>query len=189
MKSIACLLFQARMLKGIERTGYPFLGAGRENVAEHSFIISFIAYVMSKMVPEADAQKLVLMCLVHDLPESMTGDLNYVNKKYVIANEELAISDTVKDLPFGDDLSKLMLEFNSGKTLESRLAHDADQLALLLDLKHLLDTGYTPPERWIASIQKRLQTETGKTIAKEILTTEKDEWWLKNYVDTGISTD
>ena len=47
MKKIANLLFEAKILKEIPRSGYHFLGAGKESVAEHSFSTTFIAYVMS----------------------------------------------------------------------------------------------------------------------------------------------
>ena len=75
MKKIAHLLFEAKMLKEIPRSGFHFLGAGKESIAEHSFCTTFIAYVMSQLEPTVDALKLTTMCLVHDLPEARTGDL------------------------------------------------------------------------------------------------------------------
>ncbi len=64
MRNIANLLFKAKILKEIPRSGYHYLGAGKESVAEHSFSISFIAFVMSQMEPNIDALKLITMCLV-----------------------------------------------------------------------------------------------------------------------------
>ena len=185
MHPVANLLFEARMLKKIPRTGYPFLGAGAENVAEHSFLTTFIAYVMAKTVPEVDALKLISMCLVHDLPEARTGDLNYVHKLYGKPDEERAVEDCTRDLPFGRDMTGLIAEFNQGETLEARLAYDADQLSFIIDLKALVDTGYIPPRRWLHSVVKRLKTDTGKSMAEEILRTDQDAWWLKNLVDTS----
>ncbi|MGD8981799.1 MAG: HD domain-containing protein, partial [Desulfobacterales bacterium] len=52
MKNIANLLFQANILKNIPRSGYQFLGAGKESIAEHSFSVSFIAFVMIQMEPD-----------------------------------------------------------------------------------------------------------------------------------------
>ena len=95
MKHIAQLLFEARSLKRLPRSGYQFLGVGRESVAEHSFSTTFIAYVLSHMVPEADARKLITMSLVHDLPEARVGDLNYVQKFYLQADEGAAVDDMV----------------------------------------------------------------------------------------------
>ena len=42
MKNIANLLFEAKMLKEIPRSGFHFLGAGKESIAEHSFVTTFI---------------------------------------------------------------------------------------------------------------------------------------------------
>ncbi len=183
MKNIANLLFKARILKDIPRSGYHFLGAGKESVAEHSFSTTFIAFIISQMVPEVNTEKLLAMCLVHDLPEAKTGDLNYVQKKYVIADESKAIADIAKNLPFGSSIAGLINEFNSGQSVEAELAHDADQIALILDLKVLSDIGYKPPKKWLPAALKRLKTKIGKQIAESLLKTEWDEWWLENYVD------
>ena len=178
MKNIANLLFEARMLKEIPRSGYHFLGAGNESVAEHCFSVTFIAYVMSQMESDVDPMKLISMCLIHDLPEARIGDLNTVNKKYVKADETKALEDAIKGLVFGPDLSDLFNEFRDGRSREAKLAHDADQLALILELKDLMDMGYKPPESWIQNVISRLETETGQKIAKAILDTRRDAWWL-----------
>jgi putative hydrolase of HD superfamily len=177
MKNIANLLFEAKMLKEIPRSGYHFLGAGNESVAEHCFSVMFIAYVMSRMEPDVDAMGLISMCLIHDLPEARIGDLNTVNKKYLKANESKALGDTIKGLSFGQDLIDLFNEFSDGGTLEAKLARDADQLALILELKDLTDIGYKPPETWVGNVIDRLETETGKKIARAIMDTCRDEWW------------
>jgi len=72
MKRIADLLFEARMLRHIPRSGFQFLGAGHESVAEHVYSTTFIAYTMAQLHPEIDRLKLMSMCLVHDLPEART---------------------------------------------------------------------------------------------------------------------
>jgi putative hydrolase of HD superfamily len=184
MKEIANLLFEASMLKEIPRSGYHFLGAGNESVAEHTYCTTIVAFVMSKLEPGVDAAKLVTMCLVHDLAEARTGDLNTVQKKYVSADERKAIAETTRHLPFGQDLADLIREYNSGKSREAKLAHDADQLALVLDLKRLADIGYAAPNGWLPNVLQRLQTDTGKTIAQEIMNTQWDDWWFDNFVDS-----
>ncbi len=177
--NIANLLFEAGILKNIPRSGYNFLGIGKESVAEHSFLITFIAYVMAMLNKNLDALKLITMCLVHDLPEAKIGDLNYVQKQYVSADESKAIEETTSCLPFGKDLADLINEFNDGITAESRHAHDADQLSFILDLKKISDIGVTPPEKWIPPILKRLKTDLGKKIANSVLNSDSDDWWIK----------
>ncbi len=185
MKNIANLLFEARMLKEIPRSGYAFLGAGDESVAEHTFMITFIAFVMAQTMPEVDGIRLVNMCLVHDLPEARIGDLNPVQKQYVKADESLALSDTTRNLPFGKYLTELMEDFNTGKSMEARLARDADQLALFVDLKALKDMGYTSPEKWLPHVRQRLVTETGRLLAEQIMGTNRDDWWLPGLADSS----
>ena len=183
MKNIANFLFRAKILKEIPRSGYHFLGAGEESVAEHSFSVSIIAYAMSQLEPNVDALKLITMCLLHDLPEATTGDLNYVQKKYVTADENKAVEDITKNLPFGSLLADLIREFNEGQSIEAKLARDADQIALILDLKALSDIGYNSPKKWLPFALKRLETQTGQNLAENIMATDWDSWWLENYVD------
>ncbi|MBW1740331.1 MAG: HD domain-containing protein [Deltaproteobacteria bacterium] len=183
MKAIANLLFEARILKDIPRSGFHFLGSGDESVAEHSFMTTFIAYVFSQIVPEANALKLLQMCLIHDLTEARIGDLNYVQKKYLSADETRATSDLTKDLSFGKDVAALLGEFNAGKTLEAQLAHDADQLALILELKALYDAGNNRPRTWLPHVVDRLKTGVGQSLAKQILKTASDEWWFEDKAD------
>jgi putative hydrolase of HD superfamily len=178
MKHIANLLFEARILKEIPRSGYHFLGAGQESVAEHCFCTTFIAYVMSQLQPGVDALKLISMCLLHDFPEARTGDLNTVHKKYVLTDEAKALEDATTGLPFAHQMTELITEFGDGRSTEARLARDADHLALILELKELIDIGYEPPKTWIENVIGRLQTDTGKKIGSAILQTRRDDWWL-----------
>lgn len=185
MKHIANLLFEAKKLKEIPRSGFHFLGAGEESIAEHSFSTTFIAYVLAQLEPEIDALKLISMCLVHDLAEARTGDLNTVHKTYVTADETQALKDTTRNLPFGSSITGLVKEFNENRSFEAQLAHDADQLALILELKDLSDIGYAPPDTWLPHVLKRIQTKAAKEIAQSIMETHRDDWWLNKYVDTA----
>lgn len=184
MKHIANLLFEAKMLKEIPRSGFQFLGSGKESVAEHTFSTTFIAWVFAQLQPDIDALKLVSMCLVHDLPEARIGDLNSVQKIYVKADEAKALGDTTASLPFGSAISDLIQEFNQNRSVEAKLAHDADQIALILELKYLSDIGYFPPDTWLPHVLGRIQTSIAKDIAQSILDTHRDDWWLNNVVDT-----
>ncbi len=184
-QNLADLLFEANFLKKVPRSGFQFLGAGRESVAEHSFTTAFIALVMSHMIPEADSMRLVGMCLIHDLPEARIGDLNYVQKQYVKADETRALADGSGELPMGSEFRAWLEEFNQGTTLEARLANDADQLSLVLELKTLSDIGYSPPDQWLPSVLKRLKTDTGKQLAAIIMKSDHDHWWRKIFVDSN----
>jgi putative hydrolase of HD superfamily len=184
MKNIANLLFEAKMLKEIPRSGFHFLGSGKESVAEHTFSTTFIAFVLAQLQPDIDALKLISMCLVHDLAEARIGDLNTVQKTYVTADETKALADITAGLPFGSKISDLIQEFNQNRSTEAKLAHDADQIALILELKYLSDTGYSPPNLWLPHVLERIQTNIAKKISRSIMETHRDDWWLNNVVDT-----
>lgn len=187
MLRVVDLLFEALMLGRIPRSGYSFLGAGRESVAEHTFSTAFIAFVLSKLEPEVDSARLMAMCLVHDLPEARIGDLNYVQKQYVAADESRAVAHAVAGLPFGRDIEALIAEFNAAETREARLARDADQLSLALQLKALQDIGHTSPAKWIPHVRERLKTATGRKVMASILDRDRDSWWLEHYEDNNVT--
>ncbi len=175
------------MLKKSPRTGYQFLGTGGESVADHSFRMTVVGYVLASMEPDADGNKVVLMCLFHDLPETRTGDHNYVNKRYTQVDEESALEDQVRGLPFGNEMKNLFREFNEARTLEAKLAKDADQIDLILDLKEQLDLGNSRARDWLSFAVKRLLTEPGRRTARKILESESDGWWFDKNTDWWVN--
>lgn len=181
IKDVADFLFEGRLLKKIPRSGFQFLGDGKESVAEHCFLTTLIAYVISQLDPDVNAEKLISMCLVHDLAESRIGDLNYVQKMYVTADEDIAVTHMTRHLSFGNHLSGLIKEFKQKSSKEAQLAHDADQLALILELKNLSDLGKTHADKWLTQVVHRLKSDIGVYLADAILNCEQDSWWLKDY--------
>jgi putative hydrolase of HD superfamily len=133
------------------------------------------------LLPDIDAFKLITMCLIHDLPEARTGDHNYVHKRYVSVDEKQAMLDATHGMAFGDSLVDLFMEFKEQKTKISHLAHDADQLSFILDLKSISDTGHAAPDEWIPVVIKRLKTEIGRQLAENIMKTKWDAWWMDDY--------
>jgi putative hydrolase of HD superfamily len=179
LKPIADFLFEVGMLKRTPRSGFQFLGTGNETVAEHSLRAAIIGYVLARMSGTPAGDRVVLMCLFHDLVEARTGDLNYVNKRYVKADEEAAVRDMTAALPFGEEIRRLAEEFNERSTRESEMANDADQLEMILQLKELGDLGNRYAADWISSAVKRLRTDEGRKLARSILNTDFAAWWFK----------
>lgn len=187
MRALVNFLFEVGMLKKTPRTGYQFLGSGEESVAEHSFRMALIGYLLSQKEPRANAMKTTLMCLFHDLHEARTGDHNYVNKRYVQVDEARAVEDLAKGLPIRDEIVSLTREFNEGKTLEARIARDADQLDLILSLKEQQDLGNAYAREWLHFAVKRLQTDSAQVMAKEILDTDSTEWWFEKRTEWWVN--
>jgi len=179
MDSIANFLFEVGMLSRTPRSGYQFLGSGKESVAEHVLRTVFVGYTLCKMDSSLDEFRVLKMCILHDLPEARTGDMNYVNKKYVKVDEEKAVTELTESLPFGDDIKTAIDEFNLKETRESLIARDADQIALILQLKECGDLGNKYSEEWIGFALQRLTTENGKKLAQRITETDSSLWWFK----------
>ena len=178
MHNIANFLFETGMLKRTPRSGFQFLGSGSESVAEHIFRTLYIGYVLGTLCDGVSVDRLIKMCLFHDLPEARTGDLNYVNKKYVEVNEGRAVNDLTKHLIFGPEICALISEFNEGKSEEALLARDADQIEMILSLKEHKDLGNKYAEEWLGYSLKRLQTSTARELANAILDTDSSQWWF-----------
>ncbi len=187
MKKIANFLFEVGMLKKTPRTGYQFLGSGAESVADHSFRMTIIGYILSGQIPGADRNKTVLMCLFHDLHEARTGDMNYVNKQYNTVDEKKAVKHMTDGLSFGAEIALLTEEFNECATIEAKIARDADQIDLILELKREKDLGNRYADEWIFYAKKRLITEKAKEMAEEILNTDHAGWWFDKNIDLWVN--
>jgi putative hydrolase of HD superfamily len=187
MDKIADFLFEVGMLSKTPRSGYQFLGSGKESVAEHVLRTVFVGYALCKLDDSLDELRVLKMCVLHDLPEARTGDMNYVNKKYVDVDEEKAVQELTEELFFGEEIKAAIEEFNRKETKEALIALDADQIALILQLKEYGDLGNRYAEEWINFALKRLNTETGKKLAERIIKTDSSNWWFKEKGDWWVN--
>ena len=175
---LADFLFEAGMLRKTPRTGYQFLGSGRENVAEHSFRAALIGYSLARMAG-ADAEHTAMLCLIHDFHEARTGDFNYVNSMYNTSRQRLAMEHALKGTGLTDGLLPLWDEQDAGQTLEARLSGDADQIDLLLNLVEERNLGNPYAAKWMEAALERIHTEQGKELARQIVESDPTDWWFK----------
>ena len=124
----------AECLKDATRHCYTS-GGRRESVAEHSWRITLMAYWISDEFPEADLEKLMKMCLIHDLGEAFTGDIPTFDKTEADEQKEGALlNEWVRSLPqpFADEMQALYQEMEERKTLEARIYKALDNLEALI---------------------------------------------------------
>ena len=171
-------LFEVGMLRKTPRTGYQFLGTGAENVAEHSFRTAVIGYALAHMVG-ADPARTALLCLFHDLHEARTGDFNYVSRAYNDSRRTQALEHALSGTGLSESVLALWHELEDVESPEARLAQDADQLDLMLNLKEQLDLGNAYAGKWLAAAVQRLRTEPGKALGERIMQTDHTDWWVK----------
>ena len=81
------LAFLARLEKLKCNTRHSWTSSGRhESVAEHSWRLAMLAMLLRDALPEVDMDKVLRMCLIHDVGEAVTGDIPSFQK--TDANEE-----------------------------------------------------------------------------------------------------
>jgi putative hydrolases of HD superfamily len=183
LKSVANFLYEVGILSKTPRSGFHFLGSGEQSVAEHTNRVVYVGYVLATLEKSVNVEKVMKMCLFHDLAEARTSDLNYVHQKYVQADEENAITDLANTLHFGEEILAILREHKERKSKEALIAKDADIIDWILSLKEQVDIGNKRAETWLPSAVKRLQTNVARELADEILKTSSDDWWFSNKDD------
>ena len=68
------VMHTAEKLKNTTRHSYTS-GGRHESVAEHTFRTTLMAYFIKDVFEDADIDKVIKMCLIHDLGEAFTGDI------------------------------------------------------------------------------------------------------------------
>ena len=124
----------AERLKDATRHCYTKNGR-HESVAEHSWMMTLMAYFMKDEFPEVDMDKVVQMCIIHDLGECFTGDIPTFDKTAVHEeNEETLLYSWVRTLPenYANEMIALYEEMAERKTIESKIYKAIDGLEALI---------------------------------------------------------
>ena len=110
-------------------------GGRPESVAEHSWRVSLMALLLKGEFPEADMDKVVKMCLVHDLGECFTGDIpTFIKTDADRDVEDSLLARWVHSLPpeVAGELDALFREMDAQETLEAKLYKSLDKLEALV---------------------------------------------------------
>jgi len=104
---------EAGELKNLMRSGWTRYEIPRpESVADHSYRMVLMAMALGARAG-LDTLRLIMLCVVHDLPEALAGDItphDGVTDEEKHKREEEALRDLVKDIPDGDAYIKLWME-------------------------------------------------------------------------------
>ena len=127
-------LHVAERLKDATRHCYTS-GGRRESVAEHSWRITLMAYLVKDEFPEADMDKVIRMCLIHDLGECFTGDIpSFLKTQTDEDTEERLLFAWVESLPepYRTEMRALYEEMAARETLEARIYKAMDSLEAVI---------------------------------------------------------
>jgi putative hydrolase of HD superfamily len=151
------ILSQAARLKTTTRHCYTEAGR-KESVADHSWRIALMAMLMTGIEEyrDLDMNKVIRMCLIHDLGESFTGDIPTFEKKSSDAKvEDELFMQWVESFPEPQraEWVGLLAEMNALETKEARLykalekiggliSHNESDIATWLPLEYDLQLTY-----------------------------------------------
>jgi len=106
-------------------------GGRRESVAEHSWRVALMAMLMADEFPELDIDRVIRMCLVHDIGEAVTGDIPTFLKtdadRVVEGHEVEALIGGLPE-PWPRQLGTLFDEMEALETPEAKLYKALDRM-------------------------------------------------------------
>ncbi len=127
-------LHVAERLKDATRHCYTS-GGRHESVAEHSWRITLMAYFVKDEFPEADMDKVIRMCLIHDIGECFTGDIpSFLKTQSDEDTEERLLFAWVDSLPepYRTEMRALYEEMAARETLEARIYKAMDSMEAVI---------------------------------------------------------
>ena len=147
-------------LKKIKRTGWLVKGKilNGESIADHSYSLSALCMVFSDILG-LDTEKVMKMCIIHDLAESIIGDImpGEIPDKEKKMKENKVMKSILFSLPVSVkiDYFGIWKEFLLNGSKEAQLVHKVDKLEMLLQAREYLLQGY--PNRYLEQFFKSIE--------------------------------
>ena len=180
-KELLEILSVAEKLKCNTRHCYTSSGR-RESVAEHSWRVALMAMLMEDEFPDLDIDKVIRMCLIHDLGECFIGDIPSFNKTDADEeNEEKQLFGWVDTLPepYRAEMTALYREMLALKSTEARIykaldnmeaviQHNESDLSTWEENEYTLNLTYGEDKAafspYLAALRRAVRDETEKKI-------------------------
>lgn len=174
----------AARLKDTVRHCYTENGR-RESVAEHSWLTTLMAFFLQDEFPQADMNKVITMCMIHDLGEAFTGDIPTFEKTEEDKRREKALLFAwVDSLPplYAQKLHALYEEMEQRKTIEAKIykaidgleaviQHNNSALSTWLPLEYTLNQTYaldkTAFSEYLSQVRRLAKLDTVRKIETE----------------------
>lgn len=142
-------------LKCNVRHGWTSTGR-RESVAEHSYRLCAMAFLLRDEFPGLDMEKVLHMCIVHDWGEAVTGDIpSFLKTEADEATETDAVGSLTSMLPDKKaELDALFAKMEALETPEAKLYKAIDRIEAVIQHNE------APLDTWI-ELERTLNLEYG----------------------------
>lgn len=174
-RKIVNFLYEMGTAKNIVRSHNQTIRGANDTIAAHSFRVAIIGLILAEL-EKADKDKVLKICLLHDLAEVRTGDANFINKHYRTEDEEKAIEDQWKDIAGGKEIIFLLEEYGKRESKESIVAKDADILDQIILQKEYLSQSPFDLNKWHKNAERKIKTKSALKIAGQIFKTGVMDW-------------
>lgn len=175
------VLSVAERLKDATRHCYTKNGR-HESVAEHSWMMTLMAFFMKDEFPEVDMDKVIKMCIIHDLGEAFTGDIPVFDKTDENEKtEEKLLYTWVNTLPenYKTEMIALYDEMVKRQTteakvykaidgLEALIQHNISDLSTWIPKEYELNKTYADDKVAFSEYLKELREEVRKDTLKKL---------------------
>ena len=184
-------LYEMGALRFIDRSWKHLLSADVQNLAEHHLRTLWITMVLAKREGIKDTEKVMKLAIIHDIPESRTGDADFLQSEYVKRDEKLGITDVFSGTVLGGEYASLWKEYSEQKTLEARIVKDADNLDVDFEIMELQSKGLSMPKKWMDvrsyGAKNKLNTKSAKRLWKELQMSDPHDWHVntRNRFNSG----
>ncbi len=146
-----------------------------ESVAEHSYRLILMAYVLKDMIPDVDMDKVLEMCIVHDIGEAITGDIPSFRKTKKDEDiESQKVMEFIKQLPEETylNIKSLFEEMDEKKTIEAKVFKALDKMEAVIqhneaDISSWLDLEYDLQKTY--GIEEAESSEFLKALRQQVL--------------------
>ena len=162
-----------------------------ESIADHMYRMAMISMIAPPALKDRlDLNKCIKMCLIHDMAESLVGDITPVDgvaKPEKNRREATTMDYLTTNLlgnvsggagaDNGKEIRAIWQEYEDSKTLDSLFVHDIDKLELLLQMVEYEKRGEGKLDLGeFAYVAKKMALEEMRAWADEVLK-EKDAFW------------
>ena len=146
------LALYAGILKNVNRQGWVLKGIeDPESVADHTFRTAFLVMILSNDHPKLNQARMIKMALIHEIGESVVGDIVYEHGENIISplvnkhkDERNALMEIFKTMSGKQEYIDLWEEWVAQETPEAKYVKCVEKLEMVIQAYEYEQKGHKP---------------------------------------------